>query len=51
MKKCGLIYEGTLRKSDWSNKGIVDACMYGMLASDYFKEQRYNFPKPLGKEL
>lgn len=37
MKKCGLIYEGTLRKADWSNKGIVDACMYGMLASDYFK--------------
>lgn len=38
MKKCGLLYEGTLRKSDWSNKGIVDACVYGMLASDYFKE-------------
>lgn len=37
MKKCGLIYEGTLRKADWSNKGIADACMYGMLASDYFK--------------
>ena len=38
MKKCGLIYEGTLRKADWSNKGIVDACMYGILASDYFKK-------------
>lgn len=38
MKKCGLLYEGTLRKADWSNKGIVDACVYGMLASDYFKE-------------
>lgn len=37
MKKCGLIYEGTLRKADWSNKGVVDACMYGLLASDYFK--------------
>lgn len=37
MKKCGLIYEGTLRKADWSNRGIVDACMYGMLASDYFR--------------
>lgn len=36
MKKCGLIYEGTLRKADWSNKGIVDACMYGLLAEDYF---------------
>ena len=38
MKKCGLIYEGTLRAADWSNKGIVDACMYGMLASDYFNK-------------
>lgn len=37
MKKCGLIYEGTLRKADWSNKGIVDACMYSILAEDYFK--------------
>lgn len=37
MSKCGLRYEGTLRKADWSNKGIVDACMYGMLASDYFR--------------
>ena len=36
MAKCGLKYEGTLRQADWSNKGIVDACMYGMLASDYF---------------
>lgn len=37
MKKCRLTYEGTLRKSDWSNKGIVDACIYSILASDYFK--------------
>ncbi len=37
MKKCGLQYEGTLRKADWSNKGVVDACMYGLLAEDYFK--------------
>lgn len=37
MEKCGLIYEGTLRKADWSNKGIVDACIYGMLDTDYFK--------------
>ncbi|MCH5272334.1 MAG: GNAT family N-acetyltransferase [Lachnospiraceae bacterium] len=38
MKKCGLRYEGTLRKADWSNKGIVDACIYGLLAEDYFSE-------------
>lgn len=37
MEKCGLIYEGTLRKADWNNRGIVDACTYGMLAEDYFK--------------
>ncbi|WP_195986230.1 GNAT family N-acetyltransferase [Clostridium sp. D33t1_170424_F3] len=36
MEKCGLIYEGNLRKSDWSNKGIVDACMYGLVAEDYY---------------
>ncbi|MDD6058367.1 MAG: GNAT family protein [Clostridiales bacterium] len=36
MKKCGLRYEGTMRKADWSNKGIVDACIYGLLAEDYF---------------
>lgn len=35
MKKCGLKYEGTLRKADWSNKGIVDACMYGLLAEEW----------------
>ncbi|MBQ7886937.1 MAG: GNAT family N-acetyltransferase [Clostridia bacterium] len=39
MKKCGLVYEGTLRKADWSNKGIVDACVYSILASDYYKDK------------
>lgn len=39
MKKCGLVYEGTLRKADWSNKGIVDACIYSILASDYYKDK------------
>lgn len=37
MKKCGLSFEGVLRKADWSNKGIVDASMYGLLAEDYNK--------------
>lgn len=37
MRKCGLQYEGTLRKADWSNKGIVDACMYALLKEDYRK--------------
>lgn len=40
MKKCGLKYEGTMKKADWNNKGIVDACMYGLVAEDYFKEKK-----------
>lgn len=35
MSKCGLKFEGTLRKADWSNKGIVDAAMYGLLVEEY----------------
>ena len=35
MKKCGLTYEGTLRQADYSNQGIVDACMYSILKSDW----------------
>lgn len=36
MQKCNLKYEGTLRKADWSNRGIVDACVYAILADDYY---------------
>ena len=36
MQKCGLTYEGTLRQNDISNRGIVDAAIYGLLRSDYF---------------
>ena len=35
MEACGLRYEGTLRRADWSNRGIVDACMYGLLAEEF----------------
>lgn len=35
MQKCGLKYEGTLRQADWNNKGIVDACMYSLLKSEW----------------
>lgn len=42
MKKCGLKYEGTLREADWNNKGIVDACMYSLLRSEW-KEINQNF--------
>lgn len=36
MSKCGMKYEGTLRQADFSNKGIVDAAMYSILASEYY---------------
>ncbi len=39
MIKCGLKYEGTLRQADFSNKGIVDASIYSVLASEYFAEK------------
>lgn len=38
MQKCGLTYEGTLRKADKNNRGIVDACMYSLLAEEYFHQ-------------
>lgn len=38
MLKCGMIYEGTLRQADYSNKGIVDAAMYSLLASEYYNK-------------
>ena len=37
MKKCGMIYEGTLRQSDRNNQGICDASYYAILASDRLK--------------
>lgn len=36
MLKCGLIYEGTLRKADKNNQGICDAAMYGLLREEYY---------------
>ena len=36
MTKCGMIHEGTCRKSDRCNSGIVDMCIYGILAEDHF---------------
>jgi ribosomal-protein-alanine N-acetyltransferase len=38
MLKCGLQYEGTHRQADWSNQGIVDTAMYGLLVEDYYKK-------------
>ena len=35
MRACGLTYEGTLRQGDWSNRGIVDACVYSLLREEW----------------
>lgn len=35
MMKCGLQYEGTMRKADINNQGICDYSMYGLLAENY----------------
>jgi len=34
MKKCGMIYEGTLRQADRNNQGICDMVVYSLLASE-----------------
>ncbi len=34
MKKCGMKYEGTMRKADISNQGIVDCSYYAILKED-----------------
>lgn len=34
MKKCGMKYEGTMRRADWNNQGICDVVCYAMLKSD-----------------
>lgn len=34
MKKCGMKFEGTLRKSDRNNQGVCDASYYGLLADE-----------------
>lgn len=35
MQKCGMKYEGTLRRADWNNQGICDACWYALLRSEW----------------
>lgn len=39
MRKCGLQYEGTLRRHGRNNQGIVDMCMYSILRQEW--EQMY----------
>lgn len=42
MKKCGLIYEGTIKQGDWNNQGICDYSMYGIIAENYLKKELQN---------
>ena len=35
MKKCGMLYEGTLRQTDWNNQGICDTAVYGILRAEW----------------
>ena len=35
MRKCGMVYEGTMRQADWNNQGICDFCRYAILARDW----------------
>lgn len=39
MLKCGLKYEGTMRKADINNQGICDVAFYGLLAEDYYTKK------------
>jgi ribosomal-protein-alanine N-acetyltransferase len=38
MSKCGMKYEGMLKSGDYNNRGIVDACLYGIIAKEYFNK-------------
>lgn len=38
MKKCGLKFDGTLRKSDRNNTGICDASWYSLLREEYIHD-------------
>lgn len=35
MRKCGMQYEGTLRRSDWNNQGICDASWYAAFREEF----------------
>lgn len=39
MQKCGLKYEGTLRRSDFNNQGICDSAYYGLLREEYYNKK------------
>ena len=51
MIKCGMSYEGTLRKADWNNQGIVDASMYSILACEYIKKDVSYIVVPMSRTI
>ena len=40
MRKCGMLYEGTLRSCDRNNQGICDVVLYAILRSDWDVQRR-----------
>lgn len=48
MRKCGMQYEGTLRRADRNNQGICDTCMYSILREEY--DRRYHLLCELNDE-
>ncbi len=39
MAKCGMKYEGTLRRADRNNQGICDAAIYSILREEFYADQ------------
>ncbi|MBP1554861.1 MAG: GNAT family N-acetyltransferase [Oscillospiraceae bacterium] len=35
MQRCGMTYEGTLRKAAMNNRGLVDMCLYSILREEW----------------
>lgn len=45
MQKCGMTYEGTLRKNAKDKNGdLVNTCVYSVLAEEYFSRQKNDAP-------
>ena len=39
MAKCGMKYEGTVRRADRNNQGISDTCIYSILREEYYAQK------------
>ncbi len=39
MRKCGMTYEGTLRRADRNNQGICDVTVYSILREEYYADK------------